>query len=378
MLLSCFYTAAAEQAKDELEIETELRSLEQDITRYKDILGNTEDQKSAIEETLKRNEKDISKFIKQIESIERDLTQQRKKILSLANRQLELNRLKTEQQKHIEQQARAAYEIGKEKFFKLLLNLEDPIEINRLKTYYDYFIFARAEHIRKYNDTMTELDNVSSRLAEEIQSLEINHQTLNRDRSALAASQRQKHQTLQTLKTQIHSTGNEINKLEKNRAYLEKLLNHIQIGLAGLATSDGVPPFKDMRGRMFLPTNGEITETFGKRRSTSKLKWKGLFIKADQGQPVYAVHYGRVIFSDWLRGFGLLIIISHGDGYMSLYGHNEVLYLKAGDWVGADDLIATVGNSGGQTQTGLYFEIRINGKPSDPKKWCTERAQRAA
>ena len=101
-------------------------------------------------------------------------------------------------------------------------------------------------------------------------------------------------------------------------------------------------------------------------------------IEAPEGEPVHAVHYGRVVFSDWLRGFGLLLIINHGEGYMSLYGHNQVLYRETGEWVTAGETIATVGDTGGQNRSGLYFEIRVAGKTADPQLWCRARSERAA
>ena len=374
----CLYAAEAEQAKDQQEIESKLRTLEEELARYKENLESTEGQKSEIEETLKRNEKGISEFMNKIKDIEHDLNQNRDKISLLRDRQIELNRLKIEQQKYVEQQVRVAYEMGKQEYLKVLLNQEDPNEIARLMTYYNYFIAARAEQIKNYNNTLIDLDQVSADLAREMQSLERNRQALDKERSALATTQGQKYQTLQALMSHIRSTGTEISKLENDRDHLEKLLSHIQTSLTELPVPSSAQPFKGMRSRMLLPVDGKITETFGKRRNAGKLKWDGLFIEADEGQPVYAVHYGRVIFSDWLRGFGLLLIISHGEGYMSLYGHNQVLYLETGDWVDTGEMIATVGDSGGQSQTGLYFEIRIDGKPSDPQQWCIERDQRAA
>ena len=374
----CLYAAEAEQAKDQQEIESKLRTLEEELARHKENLESTEGQKSEIEETLKRNEKGISEFMNKIEDIEHDLNQNRDKISLLRDRQIELNRLKNEQQKYVEQQVRAAYEMGKQEYLKVLLNQEDPNEIARLMTYYNYFIAARVERIKNYNNTLIDLDRVSADLAREMQSLERNRQALDKERSALATTQGQKYQALQALMSHIRSTGTEISKLENDRDHLEKLLSHIQTSLTELPVPSSAQPFKGMRSRMLLPVDGKITETFGKRRNAGKLKWDGLFIEADEGQPVYAVHYGRVIFSDWLRGFGLLLIISHGEGYMSLYGHNQVLYLETGDWVDTGEMIATVGDSGGQSQTGLYFEIRIDGKPSDPQQWCIARDQRAA
>ena len=378
LLCLCFFKANAEQSKDLSEIESEIRTLERDIAKYNEILENTEDKKSVIEENLKRNENSISDLIKKINKIEQELSKNRDIINRLDRRRIEFNRLKTEQKKYIEQQLLAAYEVGNGELPKLILNQEDPNKLARLLTYYDYFIAARAKQIDDYNHTLSELDHITAKLAEERLSLQSNGKELDRKRLDLATTQRDKREVLKTLFALAQSTGNEISKREKNRAHLEKLLTLIQNKLGELPAGVGDLSFQGMRGSMLLPVNGKITETFGKVRSAGRLKWNGLFIEAAEGLPVYAVHYGRVIFSDWLRGFGLLMIINHGQGYMSLYGHNQVLYLETGDPVKTGDMIATVGDSGGQNQTGLYFEIRINGEPSDPEQWCVQRNHKPA
>ena len=265
-----------------------------------------------------------------------------------------------------------------QQYLKVLLNQEDPDALARMLVYYDYFNEARASQINQYNEVLTELEQVSADLNLTVQALASNHQALQDERSALASAQHQKKLSLQALRHQIRSTGTEISKLEGDRDHLEKLLTHIVNQLTEMPERFDGTPFASMRGQLVLPVVGNVLATFGKKRNAGKLRWEGLLIEADEGQPVYAVHHGRVVFSDWLRGFGLLLIISHGEGYMSLYGHNQALYLDTGDWVSAGDLIATVGDSGGQTKPGLYFEIRIKGKPSDPQQWCVARSQRAA
>lgn len=370
--------AAASEALNQQEIEARLKALEEELSNYKDLLENTEGQKSEIEETLKRNEKGISDLIKEIEHIEEELGDNEDKVSRLADEQIELKRQKSEQQGYIAKQVRAAYEIGSQEYLKVLLNQEDPNEIARMLTYYDYFNEARADQIRQFNGTLAQLDRVSAELASETNLLNQNRSRLNGERQTLAATQREKRKTLATLIAQIRSTGSEITRIEKDREHLEKLLVHLETSLANLPAPEDSAPFAGMQGKLLMPVDGKVATRFGKHRNAGKLKWDGVFIEADEGEPVFAIHYGRVVFSDWLRGFGLLMIISHGEGYMSLYGHNQVLYRGTGDWVTAGDTIATVGDSGGQNQTGLYFEIRISGKPSDPQRWCVARDPRTA
>jgi len=378
LVLALAMPVNAEEAKSPEEIEAELKALEAEISKYKDMLEATEGQKSEIEDTLKQNEKGISDLIKKIENIETDIDENEDKVSRLTRQQRELQTARTEQRDLIEQQIRAAYEIGSQEYLKVLLNQEDPDELARMLVYYDYFNEARASQITRYNKTLIDLDRVTLELATESDRLNSNRTFLLAEKSALSLTQTRKKDALKALVAQIRTTGSEISKLNQDRERLELLLERLENSLADLPTPADASPFSEMRGTMTMPVTGRVTQRFGSRRNAGKLTWDGIFIEADEGEPVHAVHYGRVVFSDWLRGFGLLLIISHGEGYMSLYGHNQVLYRETGDWVTAGDMIATVGDSGGQNKAGLYFEIRIAGKPSDPQKWCIARDRRAA
>lgn len=374
LILLCLPVLAdANDDIDQAQVEAKLKELEAEISKYKELLQNTQGEKSEIESTLEKNEKGISDLINKIEDVEEELDNSKDKVSSLERRQSELRGAKTEQQYYIEQQIRAAYEIGNQEYLKVLLNQEDPNEMARMLTYYDYFNEARAGQIENYNETLVELDRVSLELTEEMTVLQENRLALDIERQNLVAAQSERQATLRTLIAQIRSTGSEITKLQEDRDRLEQLLNKLQNSLANIPTPGDATPFSNMRGKLVLPVAGKIGHRFGHQRNQGKLKWQGVFIDAAGGDPVYAVHYGRVVFSDWLRGFGLLMIISHGEGYMSLYGHNQVLYRETGEWVTAGDVIASVGDSGGQNRTGLYFEIRIDGKPSDPQHWCRAR-----
>jgi len=148
------------------------------------------------------------------------------------------------------------------------------------------------------------------------------------------------------------------------------LLEQLRKALSDIPPDIGdLQPFGKLLGKLSLPARGRISHHFGSRRSTGKLRWQGITIDASEGNEVRAIYHGRVAFADWLRNFGMLIIIDHGDGYMSLYAHNQALYRDVGEWVDQGDVIATIGNSGGQDQSGLYFEIRHNGTPADPSRW---------
>jgi septal ring factor EnvC (AmiA/AmiB activator) len=371
-------SAQAEQSVSQVEIEARLKALEQEISNYKETLDSTQGQKSEIEATLERNEQGINKLINEIDTIEKEWDTTNDKVSSLTEKQKELLTVKSEQQYYIEQQVRAAYEIGSQEYLKVLLNQEDPNEIARMLAYYDYFNQARSRQIESYNLTLLDLDRVTQELAEETVVLESQGRALGAQQKSLANVQKEKQMTLKALINQISTTGSALLKLEQDRGRLEQLLDKLEESLANLDAPRNAQPFAGMQGKLLLPVEGRISHRFGNHRNQGKLRWHGIFIDAAEGESVYAVHYGRVVFSDWLRGFGLLMIISHGEGYMSLYGHNQALFRETGDWVSAGEVIAAVGDSGGQDKTGLYFEIRIDGKPNNPQNWCVTREQRAA
>jgi len=373
LVLLSVLPAQAQQIESQKEIEAKLKALDKEISSYKETLDTTQGQKSEIEAVLERNEQGINKLVNKIDTIEKALDTTSGKISSLTGRQKELLSVKSAQQYYIKKQIRAAYEIGSQEYLKVLLNQEDPNEITKMLTYYDYFNQARSKQIESYNLTLLDLDRVTQELAEETVVLKSQRMTLGTQQKSLANVQKEKQVTLKALINQISTTGSAISKLEQDRGRLEQLLDKLQESLANLDAPRSAQPFAGMQGKLLLPVKGRISHRFGNQRNQGKLKWHGIFIDAAEGESVYAVHYGRVVFSDWLRGFGLLMIISHGEGYMSLYGHNQALFRETGDWISAGEVIAAVGDSGGQDKTGLYFEIRIDGTPNNPQNWCVAR-----
>ncbi|HAK50378.1 MAG TPA: ATPase [Gammaproteobacteria bacterium] len=368
--------ALTQNAKSSEELEAQIKAMESEIQKYKALLHNTKDEHSDLENDLEKSEKNVNELQKKIDTIETELTTGEDKVSRLETRQRELQLRKTEQQRHIEKQIQAAYKIGKQEYLKVALNQEDPNEISRMLTYYDYLNMARAAEVERFRSTLTQLETVTGNIAKENMQLQANHAALDRQRSQLQVEKDRKLIVLRSLNRRIAETGSELTKLATDRQRLERLLERIHI--TDIQVLDDSIPFESMKGQLMLPVAGTISQSFGADRNIGKMRWRGIFIDAPEGEPVHAVHYGRVVFSDWLRGFGLLLIVNHGKGYMSLYGHNQTINREAGDWVLVGETIATVGNTGGQNKTGLYFEIRIDGTPADPQRWCQTRAGRAA
>ena len=371
-------SAQAGQPESQKEIGTRLEVIKTEISSYTKWFDSIQGQKPEIEEVLKRNEKGINKLINEIDKIEKELYTTRNKVSSMTGKQKELLAVKSEQKHYIKQQIRAAYEIGSQEYLKVLLNQEDPNEIARMLVYYDYFNQARSKQIESHNLTLLALDRVTQELNEETIALKSQKRTLRTRQKTLVNVQKEKQISYKALINQINANESALSKLVKDREKLEQLWNQLQENPATLDTPRGAQPFAGMQGKLLLPVKGRISNRFGNQKNQGKLTWRGILIDAAEGTPVHAVHHGRVVFSDWLRGFGLLMIISHGEGYMSLYGHNQALFKETGAWVSAGEVIAAVGDSGGQNKTGLYFEIRIDGKPKNPQNWCVAREQRAA
>jgi septal ring factor EnvC (AmiA/AmiB activator) len=369
---------SAEQTTDPAELERKLQALESEISKFKEMLNKTRGEKSTIEGNLETNEKNINDLLKKIQTIETDLEKGENKISRLTDEQKELAVAKSEQQEHIGRQIRAAYQIGNQEYLKVLLNQEDPNQISRMLTYYDYFNRARARQIESYNETIVQLRNVTNLIETENLMLEDNRNRLQVEQKEVIRVQIEKRKILVTLNREISTTGKALDRKIGDRDQLEQLIKRIQAGIINLPGPKDLVPFVTLKGQLLLPVAGRIIHRYGNNRIAGKLKWSGVMIDAPEGEAVQAVHYGRVVFSDWLRGFGLLMIINHGEGYMSLYGHNQVLYRETGEWVIAGDTIAAVGDTGGQNRPGLYFEIRVAGKTADPQLWCRARSKRAA
>jgi septal ring factor EnvC (AmiA/AmiB activator) len=264
-------------------------------------------------------------------------------------------------------QIRAAYTIGRDEHLKLLLNQQDPAQLGRMFAYYGYFGRARAEKIAEIRSQLTRivaLDQALAAEAERLADLERQARThLDELKEARAERSAVLKQTDQQIKTRTAS----LNRLKREEATLEKLLADLRRVMADFPlTSD--EPFESARGRLSWPIQGSLLADFGERRSTG-LTWNGVLLAAERGMQVRAVYYGRVIYADWLPGMGLLTIVEHSGGYLSLYGHNEQLFKSVGDWVSPGDVIASAGDSGGSARPELYFEIRKGSRPQNPHQW---------
>ena len=243
--------------------------------------------------------------------------------------------------------------------------------MGRVVAYYDYLNRARSRRIARLERDLGALEAVQVRIAEEKAELEQARAEQARKKAALEAGRKERRQVVVRLEARLEDKGEQLESMLADKAELEKLIKALRRALDDIPPEVGqTEPFAKRRGRLPWPVEGPIAKRYGAPRSVGGLRWQGVVIRAGAGEAVHTVSHGRVAFADWLRGYGMLLIVDHGDGFMSLYGHNQSLLKEAGDWVQAGEVVAMVGSSGGRQRDGLYFEIRKDGRPRDPARWC--------
>jgi len=359
--------------KDPEQTRKELKSLNKKIAKLQKSQNKNINKRNKTQKKLKETEIEIGKISKKASKTEQQLIKSKSEINAQNVRYSQLSESKKQQQGALIADLRANYTAGRQEYLKLILNQKDPQTLARHVRYYEYFQKARIGRIDEFNQTMSELLEITQRLEKEAQRLETLTAQLKKQKSALKEAQAQRSLSLSKLSTTISSQKQKIKEWQTSQKHLEKILDTLINTLSDLPANIGEIPFNKRKGKMYWPTNGQVSNKFGSRRAQGRLKWNGVLIKAPSGHAVRAIHGGRVVFSDWIRSYGLLIIIDHGNGYLSLYGHNQSIYKEAGDWITAGEKIASVGNSGGSQSPGLYFEIRTGEKPINPKHWCISR-----
>src|SRR5438105_313290 len=264
-------------------------------------------------------------------------------------------------------QLRAAYTIGRQEPLKLLLNQKDPALAGRIFAYYGYFGRARAAQIRLIEEDVQRIAELEGQLDAEDQQLAELERQQRAQLHQLELSRVERSHVLASLEAQSHTRAQNLERLRSQQAGLEKLLRELRAAVERFPI-EGNDVFARLRGRLAWPVSGRVVARFGDSRAGG-VRWDGVLVATERGAPVKAVCQGRVIYADWLPGLGLLTIVDHGDGYLSLYGHNERLYKAAGEPVATGDTIAAAGDRGGSSRPELYFEIRKGGRPVDPRPW---------
>ncbi len=363
----------------------ELQNLRKRIAAVQHEMDQTIESRDEVSDELRESERAISDSNRKLSELAALLDGADHKLSQLHEQQQKLNSTMSGQQALLSKLLYQQYLGGQQEYLRLLLNNQNPNQIARDLQYYQYIARSRATWLDTLRENLAALNAISISTREQ-------HNTL----ASLRAEQAEQKRTLETeqnarkrmlakISRQLHQQHREISRLQRNETRLSQLVDKLtkmlsQPKSSSLFHNDNLPdnrfdgsPFDQLKGKLTLPVRGDITNRFGAPRPDSTVQWKGLFVKSSSGQAVKAIAAGQVVFADWLRGFGNLLIIDHGKGYMSLYGNNETLYKQVGDVLRGGDTIATVGNSGGNEDFGLYFELRHESRPLDPRKWLATK-----
>jgi septal ring factor EnvC (AmiA/AmiB activator) len=335
-------------------IEKDIKQLNQQISRIQQSLSQKVDQRDQISKELSKLEKNISKTAKQVHWLNKERNELKRQLKQKQQRKRELLREKSANEQALSQQVRSAYFSGRQEYIKLLLNQEQPEKLGRLLAYYNYLNKARISNIDKLGATIRELIDVEQVIQQKAEQMEKLHEQQQRELTELNQQKAQRDRFLSNLNQQISSNDARLGNLKENQSQLSELLDGIRHILKQRNLSARNAKFAALKGKLRWPVQGKVINTF--RSSSNRIHSNGVVIRANEGDIVTSVHQGRVIFADWLRGFGLLVIVDHGDGYMSLYGHNQSVFKNPGDWIEAGEAIGSVGISGGQLNSGLYFD----------------------
>ncbi len=278
--------------------------------------------------------------------------------------------LQTEQQ-ILAQQLRSAYVSGHEEYIKLIMNQQDPAVVSRMLVYYRYLTESRVRTINRINQHLDQLKTLESGIqtrSAELKNL-INLQR-ERWRSLKLAYLEQKKAVL-ALRSELAGNQQQIERMYNDEQELLRLIEKLREIIDELLDEERTgTSFQALRGQLKLPVEADIVVRFGTRRQIGNMRWKGIILAGELGSDIRAVYQGRVVYADWMRGFGLLLLIDHGDSYLSLYGYNESILVEEGDWVATGQTVASMGKSGGSSKPGLYFGIRYKGRPQNPLRWA--------
>lgn len=354
-------------AADAQKTEAELEAVKSEIERISRQVSNDEVERSRLTKELRTAEMSVSKAREGLDGVrhQRAETGARRAELAAEKKQRESDLAR--EREALAGQLRAAYMIGREEPLKLLLNQKDPERAGRMFAYYGYFGRARAGQIQAIEDNVRSLGQLDTQLEAEDDRLAELEKAQRVQLADLEQARSHRSVVLASLVAESHTRSESLERLRTQQEELEKLLKELRRALERLPT-EGNDQFAGLRGRLAWPVSGRLIARFGETRAGG-VKWDGVLVATERGSPVRAISQGRVVYADWLPGLGLLTIVDHGNGYMSLYGHNERLYKAVGEQVGTGDEIASAGDTGGTTRPELYFEIRKGGRPVDPRPW---------
>ena len=373
--------AATTQPQDEL------RELRGRISALQKKLAAAEETKSEASDALRESEQAISEANRELHLLNRQSRESSVKLGALRKSSQDVANALRVQQELLGRMLRQRYLQGQPEALRLVLSREDPNEMARQLHYLAHIARARAQFVNSLRTNLLEIERLQGEIAAEAAAVARIAAEQAAQKKRLEQQKRARAEVLSRVSRDIRDQQRQIRAMQSNENRLSRLIDQLAMvvrkpaaGSRPRTRTESVPsgksdgnPFSAQRGTLALPVRGELGGRFGSPRADGGVTWKGLFIAAKPGAEVRAVAGGRVVYADWLRGFGNLLIVDHGDSYMTLYANAEALLKQVGEIILGGDTIATVGNSGGNAESGLYFEMRHEGKPFDPLTWVKLR-----
>jgi septal ring factor EnvC (AmiA/AmiB activator) len=361
------------QAKSAAQKEAELRKVNSRIEKVRKSVNADIEKRDKLSVELRDAELGVRDARRELEEIRAQRIASEARLKELEKEQAKLQRDLAGERGALAGELRAAYVNGREEEIKLLLNQEDPATFGRMLQYYGYFGRARAERIDSIREKLEHLALVREKIAAEHARLEELEAGQERELASLRAAQDRRSKAVASINSQIQTRGGELKRLESQASSLEKLIADLRKALENVPVARKAP-FEPLKGKLPWPVqSGKVLARFGQPRAGGSMRWQGMLIGTDRGARVRAPFEGRVAYADWLPGMGLMIVLDHGGGYLSLYGHNEEVYRKVGESVAGGEVIGSVGDTGGHNQPALYFEVRKGRQPVDPEIWLQRR-----
>lgn len=344
--------------------QAEIQTLEGDIEHLRTLLDSLNTQQASARSRIQQNNQSIQQLNSEIKALENRLQEGQGEVKKLVSRQQQLAAKSEARKAQAARSLRSLYQGLGESRVKLLLNQENPAAVSRQLVYLDYLQQAQRQAIDNYEQTVAELLALESQQHQLIARLGREKSAIDQKKQTLVKQQARQQQLLAELGQRHRQGGRELKQLEQERERLDKVLATI-IG----RQQTNAQPFKSRQGQLAWPVSGKVLFNFNDQNPETRLRWQGMFIAAEAGTTVSAVHDGRVIFANWLSGYGLLAIVDHGDQFLTLYAHNNAILKREGDTVLAGEPLAVSGESAAQQTDGVYFEVRHQGKPQNPAVW---------
>jgi septal ring factor EnvC (AmiA/AmiB activator) len=349
----------------------ELRELRSEIAKVTARMAEDVAERDRLTKELRNTEKSTVAVRRELSRL-RDERRQRERERANLAAERERRRLQLSAEREaLAEQLRAAHRQGRDHALKIFLGQDDPGLAGRLFAYFGYVGRAQADQVADIERIMADIESLDQKLATEAERIEGLEREQAGELARLDTARQQRSEVIAKLEQESKARENRLKRLQTEQAALEKLLRELRRASRAFP-SDSKSPFAQMRGKLVWPVTGKLIAGYGSTRAGS-VKWQGALIAAERGTPVRSIYRGRVVYADWLAGMGLLVIVDHGGGFLSLYCHNEQVFRNVGDVVNAGDTLSAVGDTGGRSRPELYLEIRRGGKPVDPAPWFRSR-----